>query len=400
MIYEGAFLPYGRQQIEADDIAAVAAVLRGEWLTTGPKVAEFEREFAAATGARHAVAVNSGTAALHLAARAVGLSPGRWAVVPTITFLATANAVRFVGADVVFADVDPETGLLGPAQFEAALARAPGPVAAVFPVHLGGQCVDMDAIAAIARSRGIAVVEDACHALGTTEHGAPVGSCRVSDVACFSLHPVKTIAAGEGGIVTTNDEALAATMRRQRSHGMVREPADFRNRDLAFAADGTPNPWYYEMAEAGFNYRLSDINCALALSQLRKLERFAVRRQALARLYDELIAELAPLVRPVPRVPACQPVLHLYQVLIDFDAMRLDRAGLIRALSDRGIGTQVHYVPVHRQPYYKALYGDAHLPGADAFYRRTLSLPLFPGMTDADVARVVIALKTIIGASA
>jgi len=397
--YEGAFLPYGRQQIEADDIAAVAAVLRGEWLTTGPKVAEFEREFAAATGARHAVAVNSGTAALHLAARAVGLSPGCWAVVPTITFLATANAVRFVGADVVFADVDPETGLLGPAQFEAALARAPGPVTAVFSVHLGGQCVGMDAIAAIARSRGIAVIEDACHALGTTECGAPVGSCRVSDVACFSLHPVKTIAAGEGGIVTTNDEALAATMRRQRNHGMVREPADFHNRDLAFAADGTPNPWYYEMVEAGFNYRLSDINCALALSQLGKLERFASRRQALARLYDELLAELAPLVRPVPRVPGCRPVLHLYQVLIDFDAIRLDRADLIRALSDRGIGTQVHYIPVHRQPYYKALYGDLYLPGADAFYRRTLSLPLFSGMTEADVVRVVTALKTIIGAA-
>jgi UDP-4-amino-4,6-dideoxy-N-acetyl-beta-L-altrosamine transaminase len=395
---EAPFLPYGRHAVDEEDVAAVAAVLRGDWLTTGPTVAAFEAEFARRVGARHAVAVNSGTAALHLAAMALGLKPGDAAVVPSITFLATANAVRLVGAEVVFADVDPETGLMGPEHLEAALARAEAPVKAAFPVHLAGQCVDGDEIARIARRRGARVVEDACHALGTLDGNQPVGACRTSEMACFSLHPVKTIAAGEGGVVTTQDDALAASLARLRSHGMSRDPAGFENREIAFAADGAANPWYYEMAEPGYNYRISDVNCALALSQLGKLDRFIARRQALAARYDALLARYAPRLKPTGRMPNSVPAWHLYQVLIDFPALRAERAAAMRALAERGVGTQVHYIPVHRQPYYRRRYGEIDLPGADRFYARTLSLPLFPTMRDEDADRVVGALAETLGA--
>jgi len=391
-----ASLPYGRHVVEDDDVAAVVEVLRGDWLTTGPAVEALEEAFAAAVGAPHAVAVNSGTAALHLAALAAGLGPGRTAVVPAVTFLATANAVRYCGADVVFADVDPDTGLTGPAQLEAAVARAGGRADAVFPVHLGGQCADPAGIAAVAAAAGAVVVEDACHALGTVVDGAPVGSCAASRMATFSLHPVKTVAAGEGGVVTARDAADAARLRAMRSHGMVRDAAGFSDPAMGLAPDGTPNPWYYEMPEPGFNYRLSDVNCALALSQVRKLDRFVARRAALAARYEAALAPLAPLVRPVPRTRADRVGWHLMAVLVDFEALGTDRASVMRRLAARGIGTQVHYVPVPRQPYYRRLYGDPALPGADRYYARTLSLPLFPAMDEGDVDRVAAELASLV----
>jgi UDP-4-amino-4,6-dideoxy-N-acetyl-beta-L-altrosamine transaminase len=397
------FLPYGRQDIDADDLAAVAAALQSDYLTTGPLVGAFESTFAKSVGARHAVISNSGTAALHLACVALDLGPGDSVVVPAITFLATANAARFCGAEVIFADVDPDSGRLTPETFQAALDRHPSAaVRAVLPVHLNGHCVDMPAIRAIAEPRGIAVLEDACHAVGGRHQAgnrslAPVGACALSELACFSLHPVKTITSGEGGVTTTNDEAAYKRMLSFRTHGMVRDPAEFLQPDLGLDAEGAPNPWYYEMQALGYNYRITDFACALGLSQLKRLDQYARRRRELAARYDRMLASLAPLIRPVPPVPGDDPVLHLYAVLVDFAALGRSRAQVMKDLKAAGIGTMVHYIPVNRQPYYRRRYGAGRLPGSDAYYERVLSVPLYPTMQDGDVDRVVDALQALKG---
>jgi UDP-4-amino-4,6-dideoxy-N-acetyl-beta-L-altrosamine transaminase len=390
-----AFLPYGRQTIDDADVAAVAAALRSDYLTTGPLVAQFETSFAAACGAAHAVASNSGTAALHLAAMAAGLGPGDAAIVPSVTFLATANAVRMTGAEVVFADVDPDTGLLTPMTLHAAHARATAAgmkVRAALPVHLNGHMCDMPALAAQAAAGNFVLIEDACHALGLPG----IGACAHSLAACFSTHPVKAIATGEGGVTTVADAALAKKMLSLRSHGMVRDSALFENRELAFDGN-TANPWYYEMPEFGWNYRMPDVLCALGLSQLAKLETFQQRRRALAALYDRLLAPLAPLLQPVPHAGAAHG-WHLYAVLIDFGKLGKTRGRLMRELHARGIGSQVHYTPVHLQPYYVRRYGALDLPGANAYYARCLSIPFYPTLTDADAARVAGVFAELLGA--
>lgn len=398
-----SFLPYGRQSIDESDLAAVAKALQADYLTTGPGVGRFEQAFADMVGARHAVASNSGTAALHLACIALGLQPGDAVIVPSLTFLATANAARFCGADVIFADVDSETGRLTAATLEAALARAgSAKVKAVLPVHLNGHCADLTTIRAITEARGIKVIEDACHALGGTHQSgnnsvAKVGACALSEMACFSLHPVKTMTTGEGGVTTTNDARQYKIMQLYRSHGMVRDAADFRHRDLAFGPDGQANPWYYEMQALGWNYRITDFACALGESQLAKLPRFISRRQELAALYDRLLPALAPRLKIVPAQPGDTPTLHLYAVLIDFAAIGKSRAQVMAELKALGIGTMVHYLPVHQQPYYRELYGKQDLPGADSYYARQLSIPLYPDMTDADVMRVVDGLRSCLG---
>src|SRR5215470_10235012 len=391
------FLPYGRQLIEEDDIAAVAAVLRSDWLTTGPTVEAFETALAARVQAKHAVVCASATAGLHLAMMALGLKAGETTIVPSITFLATANAARYVGAEVVFADVDPDTALLTPATLEAAIARADGKAKVVLPVHFGGRTVDLAAIAAVAERHGLAVVEDAAHAIGASygpgnQPRTPIGDCRFSRMAVFSFHPVKTMAMGEGGAITTNDPALRERLARFRSHGMTRDPAVLENRTLAFDSDGTANPWYYEMPEPGYHYRATDIHCALGLSQLKKLDRFAERRRALLERYRRLLGGLSPLVRLAAAPTDCTPAWQLCTVLIDFAAAGRTRAQVMNALRASGIGTQVHYIPVHLQPYYRRRYGALTLPGAESYYARCLSLPLFPGLADDDVDRVVGAL--------
>jgi UDP-4-amino-4,6-dideoxy-N-acetyl-beta-L-altrosamine transaminase len=396
-------LPYGHQCIEDDDIAAVVAVLRSNYLTTGPAVEAFEQALAARVGARHAVSCSSGTAALHLAAIALDLGPGDSAVVPAMTFMATANVVRLTGAEVVFADVDADSGLMRPADFDQALERVGGG-RLVLPVHLNGQTADMAGLADIASARGLALVEDAAHAIGTVtdeagEGPTAVGSCRHSSMTIFSFHPVKTITMGEGGAVTTNDATVAARLRRLRNHGITREPAEIIDRAGAFDSSGTLNPWYYEMHEPGLNYRASDIHCALGLNQLGKLDRFVAKRRSLVARYDALLAGLAPLLRPVTRVPVCAPAWHLYPVLIDFAALGLERAAVMRKLQEKGVGTQVHYIPLHRQPYYRRRYGELSLPGAEAYYAREVSLPLFAGMEEADVDRVVEVISSILSAA-
>ncbi len=397
-----AFLPYGRQTIEDDDIAAVTRALRADFLTTGPRVAAFEAAFAETVGARHAIACSSGTAALHLAMLALDLEPGEAVIAPAVTFAATANCARFQGGEVVFADVDPDSGLMTEETLAAALTRLDGRrLAAVLPVHLMGHVADLPAIRRIADARGAAVVEDACHALGTTmafdDRPERAGDCRHSAMACFSFHPVKTITTGEGGMVTTNDDALAQRLALFRSHGITRDAAAFTAREISLDAGGAPNPWAYEMQVLGFNYRLPDILCALGLSQLAKLQRFAARRRALATRYRALLAPLAPMARAAAVPRACDPAPHLFVALIDFEAAGRSRSAVIQALAARGIGSQVHYIPVHRQPYYRDRYGGLDLPGADAWYARALTLPLFPAMADDDPERVVEALGAALG---
>lgn len=399
-------LPYGRPTIEDDDIAAVAAVLRSGWLTTGPMVERFETALAAAVGAPHAVVCNSGTAALHLTALALDLGPKSTVVVPAITFVATANAARYVNANVVFADVDPTTGLMTPATLEAAIARAPGRrIDAAIPVHLNGQTCDMPALKALAATHGFALVEDACHALGTNYQTPddlchPVGGCAHSDFAVFSFHPVKTIAMGEGGAITLRDGERAARLRRLRAHGLERDAQHFHARDLAFDAQGQAHPWYYELGELGLNYRASDIQCALGLSQLGKLTRFARARAEIVRAYDRALAPLAPHLRAIARAPANKPAWHLYVVHVDFAGLGTTRSAVMHRLAARGIGSQVHYIPVPLQPYYAARETRepaALYPGALAYYAKALTLPLFVGMSEADVGRVAFALGEALG---
>lgn len=384
----GRFLPYGRQLIGEDDIAAVNRVLRGDMLTTGPEVPAFESALRDVTGASQARACSSGTSALHLALAGLGIGPGDICIVPAITFMATANAARYCGADVVFADVDPDTGLMTPDTLRQAVARAGSSVRAVLPVHLAGQCADMPAIAEIARAAGAVIVEDACHALGTQTPDGSAGNCAHSDAACFSFHPVKAIACGEGGAVTTNSEDLAASIDLLRSHGITRDPDAF---------EGDPDePWRHEMVTLGWNYRMTDIQAALGRSQLSKLHAFAARRRELVARYDRAMQALAPLVRPLARVTGSTPCWHLYVALIDFDRAGMNRADVMRALAARGVGSQVHYMPVPSQPYYRHLQGDQTPPGAADYYARCLSLPLFAGMEDGDPEYVVAALREVL----
>lgn len=395
------FLPYGRQSIDEDDIAAVAESLRGAYLTTGPAVGRFEAALARSVGAGHAVVCNSGTAALYMAARALGLGAGSRIIVPAVTFLATASAPHLAGADIVFANVDPATGLMRPSDLAGALARCGG-ADAVFNVHLNGQCGAIDEIAALSRRHGLKIVDDACHALGTryrTDDGdwTSIGANRFADLSVFSFHPVKTIAMGEGGAVTTSDGDVAERLALIRNHGMTRDPAAFVNRPDAFDADGEANPWYYELTEPGFNWRATDMQCALGLSQLHKLDRFAAQRAKLVAQYDERLSGLAPLVRPLSRNHRCSPAWHLYVVAIDFEAIGLTRGAVIRALAERGVGTQVHYYPVYRQPYFAARHRGGRLEGADSYYARALTLPLYPAMTLDDVGFVSEMLTGILG---
>lgn len=398
---EENFLPYGRQCLEEDDFEAVASALRGEYLTTGPFVGRFEQRLASFTGAREAVACSNGTSALYIATRALGLRPGDRVIVPAVTFLATASAPHLARAEIVFSDVDPESGLMRACDLEAALERAPQ-ARAVFPVHYAGQCCDMEAIASVARARGMYIVEDAAHALGTAWSGEggsllPVGANAYCDMTTFSFHPVKTIAMGEGGAVTANDPQLIARLKQARNHGITREAHAFARPDAAFDETGAANPWYYELEAPGFNFRVSDVNCALGLSQLGKLDRFVARRRALTALYDELLKSLSPVVQPLKREARSLTAWHLYAVRIDFPKLNISRAALMRSLAAEGIGTQVHYIPVHRQPYFAARYGVQDLPGADAYYAATLSLPLFPSMRDEDAERVAGALTRHLG---
>jgi UDP-4-amino-4,6-dideoxy-N-acetyl-beta-L-altrosamine transaminase len=375
-------IPYARQEITDADVAAVTAALRDALLTQGPRVGQFEERLAAEVGARFAVAFNSGTAALHAAYAAAGVGPGHGLLTSPITFAATANAALYLGARVHFADVEPRTVLLAPgavAALDAARVRV------VAPVHFTGHVADVEAFARIAADRGWMVVEDAAHALGASyvtrdgrEHR--VGACAHSAMCCFSFHPVKHITTGEGGAVTTNDEALARRLRRFRSHGITRDRDDL-SRD--------EGPWYYEQLELGFNYRITDFQCALGLSQLARLPGFVARRRQIAERYDAAFARMAG-VRTVPAPAASRGAYHLYPIRVP----AAERRAAFEHLRARGIGVNVHYIPVYRHPYYRAHgFRATRLPHAETYYAEAISLPMFAALCDRDVDAVIAAVS-------
>jgi perosamine synthetase len=372
-------LPYGRHWVTEEDIRLVVDVLRSDWLTTGPVVERFERAFARYVGTAEAVAVSSGTAALHAAMFALGVGPGDEVIVPAMTFAATANCVVFQGGTPVFADVDPATLLLGPAQVEARLTPR---TRAVIAVDYAGQPCDYRALRRLAEAHGLALVADSSHALGARDRAGQVGS--LADLSTFSLHAVKPITTGEGGMVTTDDAGLADRMRRFRNHCFSH---DHRQR----AEEGS---WFYEMTELGYNYRLTDFQCALGLSQLSKLDGWITRRQQIAAAYDRAFADL-PGIRPLDTRNGASHARHLYVVRLDRRRLEVNRREVFSALRGRGIGVGVHYIPVHLHPYYRERFGTGpgDCPVAEAAYEEILSLPIFPAMTDRNVAYVVEAVR-------
>jgi perosamine synthetase len=368
-------LPYGRQSIEEDDIQAVVEVLRSDWLTTGPKVAELEEAFADWVGAKYAVSFSSGTAALHGAAFAAGLKPGDEAITTPLTFAATANCILYQGSTPVFADVSPDTLNLNPAE---AAAKITSRTRAVLPVDYAGHPADLAEIQHLADRHGLVVIEDAAHALGAEYRGLRAGG--IAAMTVFSFHPVKHLATGEGGMVTTNRADLAETLRQFRNHGIS---SDARQRQ----AQGQ---WHYEMVLLGFNYRLTDIACSLGLSQLKKLERNLFRRRQIAALYAQAFRELEAIELPAVRADV-NPAWHLYAIRLKLERLSADRAQVFRALRAENIGVNVHYIPVHLHPYYQKRFGvrAGEFPVAESAYARLISLPMFHGMADEDVEDVI-----------
>lgn len=383
-------IPYGRQDIDASDIEAVAKVLHSDFLTQGPAIERFEHAVADRCGARHAVAVSNATAALHLSCLALDLGPGDLAWTSPNTFVASANCARYCGADVDFVDIDPLNWNLAPAllgeRLDAASKQGRLPKVLV-PVHFSGQSCDMAAIGRLAREYGVAVIEDASHAIGARFGDAAVGSCQYSDCAVFSFHPVKIVTTGEGGIIVTNRDDLAARLRRLRSHGITR--------DAHLMTERNPGPWHYEQVELGYNYRMTDIQAALGTSQMARLDAFVTRRQQLAARYDTLLADL-PLQLPV-REPRVQSSWHLYVVRLRLTQIGRSHREVFEALRAAGIGVNLHYIPVYLQPYYRALgFAPGHCPEAERYHAEAITLPLYPGMSEKDQDYVAATLRQLI----
>jgi UDP-4-amino-4,6-dideoxy-N-acetyl-beta-L-altrosamine transaminase len=378
-------IPYGRQEISEADIQAVVRVLRSDWLTQGPAVPAFEKAVAEHCGARHAVAVNSGTSALHLACMALGVGRGDRVWTSPITFVASANCARYCGAEVDFVDIDPRTYNMSVAALAGKLEKAGAAGAlpkVVIPVHLAGQSCDMAGIHALGRKYGFRIVEDASHCIGGRYRGEPIGNCRFSDIAVFSFHPVKVITTAEGGMAMTNDPRLAKHMELLRTHGITRDAED-----MTHAPDGA---WYYQQIELGFNYRMTDLQAALGLSQMQRLDEFHARRHAIALRYDALLEGL-PVTAPW-RHPDAVSGMHLYII-------RLRRTGrthreVFDALRGAGIGVNLHYIPVYRQPYYERMgFRAGDFPEAERYYAEAISLPMYPALTERQQDSVVAELR-------
>jgi UDP-4-amino-4,6-dideoxy-N-acetyl-beta-L-altrosamine transaminase len=375
-------LPYGHQSVDEKDIQAVVDVLRSDWLTTGPKVSEFEEAFAERVGAKHAVSFSSGTAALHAAAFAAGLKPGDEAVTTPMTFAATANCVLYQGATPVFADVCADTLNLDPQEMEK---RITPKTRVILPVDYAGHPADLDPIRKIAADRGLIIIEDASHALGAQYRGRNVGS--ISDMTVFSFHPVKHITTGEGGMVTTGNAQFAETLRRFRNHGIS---SDARQRQ-------SQGQWHYEMVLLGFNYRLTDIACALGIRQLQKLDENVARRRAIAMKYREELSELPQAILPAEKAESSSS-WHLFPIRLRLERLTADRGQIFRALRAENIGVNVHYIPVHLHPYYRDRFGykGGEYPVAEQAYERLISLPMFHGMSDQDVNDVIRAILKVV----
>lgn len=384
-------IPYGRQDITPADIDAVVDVLRSNFLTQGPMVPRFEQAVAQYCGAKHAIAVNSATSALHIACLALNVGAGDLVWTTPITFVASANCARYCGADVDFVDIDPRTYNMSVSSLTEKLVQAESAgrlPKVVIPVHLCGQPCEMEAIHGLSQQYGFQIIEDASHAIGGRYKGEPIGDCRFSDIAVFSFHPVKIITTGEGGMALTNDPLLAARMARLRSHGITRDEAE-----MTYASDG---PWYYQQIELGFNYRMTDLQAALGVSQLQRLAEYVAKRHALAARYGELLAEL-PITMPWQH-PDSYSGLHLYVIRLQSKSMRLGRREVFEHLRVAGIGVSLHYIPVYRQPYYARLGFNARdFPQAESYYAEAISLPMYPGLTEKQQLEVVRQLITPVG---
>lgn len=373
-------LPYGHQWVDEADIKAVVNVLRSDWLTTGPKVAEFEERFAETVGAKYAVAVNSGTAALHAAAFAAGIGPQDEVITTPMTFAASANCVLYQGGHPVFADVEADTLLLDPLSVESKISPK---TKVIIAVDYAGQPCDYDALRKLADKHGLILIADSCHALGATYKNCKVGT--LADMTVFSFHPVKHITTGEGGMVVTDNPDFAARLRTFRNHGIT---TDHRQREI----NGS---WFYEMTDLGYNYRLPDINCALGLSQLEKLDKIVIRRREIAALYDSAFADIAAL-SPLAQRNDRKSSYHLYVVKLQLSMLKADRSKIFAALRAENIGVNVHYIPVYWHPYYNNLgYKKGLCPVAEKAYEEIITLPLFPAMSDRDTLNVIKALNKV-----
>lgn len=400
-------IPYGKHFIEDDDIEEVVNVLRNGWLTQGPKIDEFESTFAKMVGAKYAVAVSSATAGLHIACIASGITEGDRALVPPNTFVSTPNSVLYCGGVPVFVDIEEDSLNICPQAVKQALDSTEN-VKAVLPVHFGGLPCDMRQLRELVSDEKVVIIEDAAHALGAKYPcGSKVGSCKYSDFTVFSLHPVKGVTAGEGGVITTNDSKSYRRLLQLRSHGICKgnfahpgiSKADSEilySPEDAFDSEGRLNPWYYEMQQLGFHYRITDFQAALALSQLKKLDRFIARRRELALRYDARLVRL-PYIKPAQPFRREDNSHHIYLTRIDFKGLGIDRSEFMRRLMQKGIGSQVHYIPVNWQPYYQSLGYDAvECPRANEYYTETLTLPLFYGLSDEDFEFILVGLEQVL----
>ena len=383
-------IPYGRQDITQADIDAVVSVLQSDFLTQGPVVPAFEEAVASYCGAAHALAVNSATSALHIACLALGLGPGEWLWTSPITFVASANCGLYCGAQVEFVDIDPRTYNLCPKALARKLEQAEREgrlPKVVVPVHLCGQPCDMQAIHELSKRYGFKIIEDASHAIGGRYQGRPIGNCEYSDITVFSFHPVKIITTAEGGIALTNSAELAHRMELLRSHGITRDQAR-----MTHEADG---PWYYQQIDLGFNYRMTELQAAIGVSQIQRLDAYVAKRHQLARRYDELLSKL-PVTLPWQH-PDSYSGLHLYVIRLQLDKVSLDHRAVFEALRTRGIGVNLHYIPVHTQPYYRQMgfkLGD--YPNAERYYAEAISLPMFQTMSDAQQEKVVAMVREVL----
>ena len=376
-------LPYGHQQVDDADIQAVVDVLRGDWLTTGPAVDAYEKAFAEYVGAKYAVAVSSGTAALHTAAHVAGICDNDEVITSPLSFAASANCVLYCGGRPVFADVQPETGNIDPAKVEALINKN---TKAIIAVDYAGQPADYDELITIAKRHGLVLIDDAAQALGSSYKGSRIGS--IVPLTTFSTHPVKSVATGEGGVITTDDPEMAEHLRTFRSHGIT---TDARAREKS-------GDWFYEMKDLGYNYRIPDILCALGKSQLTKLDDWIDRRHVIAKQYDEVFADIAA-VHPLTIKEDRETARHLYVIRLDPDLLKVDRRQVFKALRAEGIGVNVHHIPVYLHPYYQDLgYQKMLCPETEKLYERIITLPLWPGMNEEDVLDTINAVEKVISA--